>query len=180
MDKFDIRRATPADYAGIYDLYKSVAKLPRGIARLEDEVTEEYIKSFMAEASKDGAEFVAIDPENSSRIVGDIHCQKLEPWKFHHILGELTIAIDTNYHGMGLGKKLFQTLLAHVETNRKDILRVELITQEFNTRAIQLYESVGFKREGRLENRIRAENSLEADIPMAWFNKNFLGLKIKA
>lgn len=176
MDKFEIRPATSYDFDGIYQLYKSVGKLPRGIARLEHEVTEEYIKGFMNEASQNGVEFIVIDLENNSLIVGDIHCQRLEPWKFHHILGELTIAVDTNYHGQGLGKRLFQTLLNYVETNRKDILRVELITQEFNERALRLYESIGFKKEGRLENRIRAENSLEADIPMAWFNKNFSGL----
>jgi ribosomal protein S18 acetylase RimI-like enzyme len=173
-NRYQIRTATSNDFPGIYELYKSVAKLSRGIARMEDEVTEEYIKAFMSESSHDGAEFIAIDQKKNNRIVGEIHCQKLEPRKFHHVLGELTIAVDSSYHGMGLGKKLFQTLLNHVETNRKDILRVELITQEFNTSAIKLYESVGFKKEGRLESRIKTGESFEADIPMGWFNKNFV------
>ena len=53
-------------------------------------------------------------------------------------------------------------------------MRVELISRESNLKAISLYESLGFTREGKLDRRIRNnKNELEADIPMAWFNPNF-------
>jgi putative acetyltransferase len=46
---------------------------------------------------------------------------------------------------------------------------VELIARESNARAIGLYESLGFRREGRLEGRVRRPDGVvEADIPMAW------------
>lgn len=65
--------------------------------------------------------------------------------------------------------------LDQIKAYRPDILRVELVTQESNARAINLYKSVGFIIEGRLEKRIRMyNNTLEADIPMAWFNENFI------
>jgi ribosomal protein S18 acetylase RimI-like enzyme len=61
-------------------------------------------------------------------------------------------------------------LLDDIQLNRPDILRVELIARESNSKAIQLYEKLGFKIEGRFENRISNDNnSFEADIPMAWF-----------
>lgn len=48
---------------------------------------------------------------------------------FNHVLSDLTIAVDPEYQGRGLGNRLFQTLLDHVTEERKDILRVELIAE---------------------------------------------------
>ena len=40
---------------------------------------------------------------------------------------------------------------------------------EYNERALRLYESLGFKQEGRMERRFRGpEGRYEADVPMAW------------
>ena len=42
-------------------------------------------------------------------------------------------------------------------------------------KAIQFYTTLGFNIEGKFEHRIYSEhNGYEADIPMAWFNKNFV------
>ena len=62
-----------------------------------------------------------------------------------------------------------------IETQRPDILRVELAAQESNTKAIHFYNKLGFVAEGRFENRVKVnENTFEADIPMSWTNKNFV------
>jgi putative acetyltransferase len=65
---------------------------------------------------------------------------------------------------------LFEALLADVRANRPDITRIELITQESNVRGQRLYESVGFRREGKLEEGIRNQKTgvIENDIPMGW------------
>jgi len=69
---------------------------------------------------------------------------------------------------------MFNSLLKLIEEKRTDILRVELIARESNTNAIKFYEKLGFKIEGRFEKRINNKNgNFEADIPMAWFNKNY-------
>ena len=63
----------------------------------------------------------------------------------------------------------------YIELKRPDILRVELIARESNTKAIDFYKQIGFVQEGRFEKRIiGTDNQFEADIPMAWFNKNFI------
>jgi len=167
------------DFGKIMALYKKVAVLPDGIARNGKEITAEYIQHFMSNAAEKGIEFVIDNPANSHEIIADIHCYKWGIEKFDHVLTELTIAVSPEFHGHGLGKLIFTELLTTVEKERPDILRVELVAQESNSKAINFYKKLGFIPEGHFENRIKLNSgNYEADIPMAWFNKNF-GKKIQ-
>lgn len=171
---YNIRSATAADESKIFELYKTVSKTIGGIARSEDEITTSYIKTNLEKSLKNGVSLVIDHPDNNSKIIAEIHCYQLEPKVFHHILSELTVVVHPQFQSKGLGKLLFSKLLDHVQTQRKDILRIELIARESNTKALELYKHLGFKTEGRLEKRIDSHgNSFEADIPMAWFNKRF-------
>jgi ribosomal protein S18 acetylase RimI-like enzyme len=168
--QFIIRKATLEETDQIFGLYKTVSKEVGGLARIEKEITKTYIENFSYKSFENGLQFVVTDALNEQAIIAEIHCYQLEPGVFQHILSELTVAVHPDYQGKGLGKKLFQTLLDEIQFNRPDILRVELIARESNSKAIQLYEQLGFKIEGRFENRINnGNNSFEADIPMAWF-----------
>jgi len=169
-DQLLIRKATLEDIRKIFELYKTVSKVIGGLARTETEITKAYVEHFTRKAFENGLQFIVVDRLNEDKVIAEIHCYKLEPEVFKHILSELTIAVDPDFQGKGLGKKLFQTLLAEVQSNRPEILRVELIARETNSKAIQLYEKLGFRIEGRFEKRISNNGtSFEADIPMAWF-----------
>lgn len=171
---FKVRQANPSDSSKIYSLYKKVATETTGLARSRDEITEQYIEGFMKNANKSGIQLVIDNPGNSNQVIAEVHCYKLAPKTFSHVFSELTIAVDPDHHGKGLGRMIFTHLLDLIKNNRSDIMRVELISREFNIKAISFYESLGFKREGRFERRVRSnENEFEADIPMAWFNPNF-------
>jgi ribosomal protein S18 acetylase RimI-like enzyme len=171
---FAVRKALAEDFSKIMSLYKKVAVLPEGIARNREEITGEYIQHFMRNAAENGIELVIDNLENSNEIIAEIHCYKWGIEKFNHVLTELTIAVSQEFHGHGLGKLIFTQLLTIVETERTDILRVELVAQESNGRAINFYKKLGFIPEGRFEKRIKLNNgNYEADIPMVWFNKNF-------
>jgi ribosomal protein S18 acetylase RimI-like enzyme len=173
-DMFKVRKALPGDFSGIFALYKKVSVLPLGIARNTEEITGEYIQHFMQNADEKGIELVIDNPENKNEIIAEIHCYKWGIEKFDHVLTELTIAVLPAFHGQGIGKLIFTHLLNLVETQRPDILRVELVAQESNRKAIDFYKKSGFSPEGRFENRIKLNpTGFEADIPMAWFNKNF-------
>lgn len=170
----NIRFGNISDESKIFELYKAVAKSAGGIARAEDEITSTYIKNNVERALKNGVSFVIDHPDDKPEIIAEIHCYLLEPKVFHHILSELTVVVHPQFQSKGLGKLLFTALLHHVQMHRKDILRIELIARESNTKAIELYKHMDFKTEGRLEKRIHTgNNSFEADIPMAWFNPNF-------
>lgn len=171
MEKYTIRKSSIADKGQIFSLYKNVSKTPGGLARNSDEITEAYIDNFCSKSHTNGIQLVVTDNDN---IVAEIHCYKLEPRVFKHVLGELTIVVDPDHQNLGLGKMIFQSLLNSITKERNDILRVELIARESNKKAIQFYQKLGFIIEGRFEKRIsNADHSFEADIPMAWFNKNY-------
>ncbi len=162
-----IRIAEPRDAAAIVALYRVVAAEPRGLARLPEEVSERYVASFMDGARARGAEFVF---ETAGTVVGEIHAYRPEPQRFAHVLSDLTIAVHPSYHGRGIGRRLFQALLEHVRTAMPDIQRVELLARASNTRAIGLYQSLGFVIEGRFHGRVRdPDGHIEDDVPMAWY-----------
>lgn len=69
---------------------------------------------------------------------------------------------------MGVGRRLFEALLAAVQARFPHVSRVELLVRESNARAIARYEQLGFRKEGRFAGRVADAHGLEADIPMAW------------
>jgi ribosomal protein S18 acetylase RimI-like enzyme len=169
-----IRQANQGDLNKIYALYKKVATETTGLARLGDEITEQYIQDFMKNSSETGIELVIDNGDNSNQIIAEVHCYKLIPKVFSHVLSELTIAVDPGHQGKGIGRMIFTRLLDLIVSTRADVMRVELISRESNLKAISFYESLGFKQEGKFEKRIKYDkNDFEADIPMAWFNPNF-------
>lgn len=171
-DNLSISQATEADVEDIYNLYRCVSSHVGGLARIQSEITHQYVSAFSSHAAHTGVQLIVRDVEKNNALIAEIHCYKLEPAVFSHVLSELTIAVNPQYQGMGVGKRLFTHLLNYVEKHRHDIHRIELITRESNTRAIALYEKLGFRIEGRLRNRIRiAPNLYEDDIIMGWLRQ---------
>jgi ribosomal protein S18 acetylase RimI-like enzyme len=158
----------------IIKLYKAVAQVEGGIARLEHEITEEYVRHFITESVASGLIIVAEHPENPDELIGEIHGYKSGPFVFAHVLGDVTLAIHPEHQGQKIGRTIMTIFLEEIGNNRTDIGKVELVTREGNARALSLYQSLGFRIEGRLEMRIRTpERNYEADIPMGWQNPNF-------
>lgn len=172
MKEYLIRNSTYNDKDGIFQLYLIVSNEIGGLARTSDEISLDYIDSFTKKSLNNGIQLIIENIKDNS-IIGEIHCYKLEPKVFSHVLSELTIAIHPDFQNQGLGKILFQSLLKKVKEERKDILRVELIARESNKKAINFYQKIGFEIEGKLIKRIKGKLNFEADIPMAWINENY-------
>lgn len=167
-----LRSGRQEDAPAIQSLYRTVAAIPGGLARTPSEITDGYVHGFVEHSVERGIIVVAEFPAHlpgSTRLAGEIHAYRSDIELFCHVLGDLTIAVHPEAQGQGVGRRLFTRLLDEVKADHPDITRVELITGESNVRAQHLYESLGFRIEGRLEGRIRSENGgVEADIPMAW------------
>lgn len=168
------RTADLEDLQRIITLYKAVARAEGGISRLEREISEEYVRHFITQSTASGLILVAEHPDNPDELVAEVHGYKSGPFVFDHVLGDVTLAVHPEFQGRKIGRSIFTIFLEEIATNRSDVGKVELITREGNTRAISLYQSLGFRIEGRLEMRIRTpERTYEADIPMGWQNPNF-------
>jgi ribosomal protein S18 acetylase RimI-like enzyme len=168
------RTALYEDWPKIKALHLKVAVQKTGIARWEDEVTDEYVQHFMNKSLEHGLMIVALHPENPDEIVGEIHASQSQIRVLKHLMTDLTIAVDPAFQGKKIGRTLFTIFLEEIATNRTDIGKVELFTRESNHKAISLYRSLGFIIEGRMEMRIKTpEGNYEADIVMGWQNPNF-------
>jgi len=162
-----IRPSEMADLDDVLVLYRRVARIPGGLARLEDEISKDYVAGFLAAAHARGLSLVAESEEG--QIIGEIHAYTPGLFCFAHVLSDLTIAVDPGVQGSGLGRRLFERFMAMVRDERSDVARVELIARESNARAIRFYETLGFQQEGVFISRIRnLDGSIESDIPMAW------------
>src|SRR6476620_10076732 len=106
-----VRQADSNDFNKIYALYKKVATETTGLARSVEEITDEYIQHVMKSASHTGVQFIVDHPNSSNEIIAEVHCYKLGPKVFGHVLSELTIAVDPDFHGKGIGKMIFTHLL---------------------------------------------------------------------
>lgn len=150
----------------VLDLYRRVALVPGGLARLSNEINEDYIHNFISKTVEQGIGYVARD---GNKVVGEIHAYKSGLFCFSHVLSDLTVAIDPESQGEGAGRKIFEKFLTEVIECYPEITRIELIARESNKKAIQFYESLEFVVEGRFSARIKnIDGTYEADIPMAW------------
>jgi ribosomal protein S18 acetylase RimI-like enzyme len=168
------RTAQLEDLNRLMELYKAVAGIEGGIARIEEEITENYVQSFLTKSLSSGLIIVAENPDDSDELIAEVHAYKAGIHVFDHVLGELTIVVHPKFQGMKIGRTIFTIFLEEIARNRPDVGRVELIAREGNTKAIELYLSLGFQVEGRLEMRIKTpDGHYQADIPMGWQNPSF-------
>jgi ribosomal protein S18 acetylase RimI-like enzyme len=151
-----------------------VSREEGGIARLEHEITGDYIRNFLSKSLDSGFILVIEHPENPNELIAEVHAYKPGPVVFDHILSNLTLVVHPAFQGKKYGRTILTLFLEQVALNRPDIGRIELIVRESNHKAIAFYQSLGFLIEGRLEMRIKTtRKTYEADIPMAWQNPNY-------
>ncbi len=169
---FKIRKVEIQDFLEIFNLYKKSAAVNDGLARNPNEITKKYIDEIVEKAVNNGLGIVILNQEN--QIIGSLLSYKFEPKTFCHTLGNMTLAVDPQYFGQKIGKKLFVAFTDEVKKNHPEILRVELNVRASNQRAVKIYEEVGFVLEGIMKNRLLdSSGELSDDSFMAWMNPNF-------
>ncbi|KQY29814.1 acetyltransferase [Caulobacter sp. Root487D2Y] len=165
MSAFTVRPAVSEDAAGILALHRKVAAKPGGLARRPDEVTADYVAHAMAVAGDGGVNLVAVDADGT--VCGELHVERMKVAIFAHVLTDLTVAVDPDWQGRGVGSALFRALIDIAGTMTPPVGRIELWTGAANLGAQRLYQRLGFKIEGRMTGRGRyPDGSVDDDIVM--------------
>jgi len=169
------RTADESDIPRLVKLYKAVARIPGYLARLEQEITEEYVSDFVHKSLKAGLIIVGENEINPDELIAEVHGYKPGLEVFNHVIGDVTFLVHPDHQGKGIGRTIFTIFLDEIANNHPDVGKIELYTGESNARAIALYQSLGFMIEGRMEMRFRnpQTGNYEADIPLGWVNPNF-------
>lgn len=78
------------------------------------------------------------------------------------------VAIHPNHFGKGFGRKMMLEIIDFSKNN--SVLRIELSVAVHNEKAIQLYESVGFNKEGVLKNftYLKSKNQFIDEVVMSY------------
>jgi RimJ/RimL family protein N-acetyltransferase len=85
--------------------------------------------------------------------------------------GEFGVSVHPNFQGMGIGKRLIQTLLAWANEN-KQIEKIFLTVFETNKNAFKLYKDLGFIEEGRHIKAIKQLNGAYVDTIQMYLETN--------
>jgi putative acetyltransferase len=165
MSDFTVRPARIEDAPAILALHRKVVALPGGLAREPHEVTAEYIAHAMAGAADGGINLVAVAADGG--LGGELHVERMKVGIFTHVLTDLTVAVDPDWQGKGVGSALFHALFDAARALRPPVSRIELWTGADNLGAQRLYQRLGFKIEGRMIGRGRyPDGRVEDDIVM--------------
>ena len=156
-----IRKITSTDLNFVYSLYMHPQINPYLLYEQMDKTSFEPI---FQELLKDGIMYI-FEVENETAGMF-----KLIPLKHRcdHIAYLGSVAIGTNFAGKGLGKKMLQTIIDFGRT--LGLLRIELSVSITNDKAIHLYESVGFEKEGiiRKYTHLKSENRFLDEMLMSY------------
>ena len=165
MSDFTVRAARTKDAPAILALHRKVAALPGGLAREPHEVTADYVTHAMAAAADGGVNLVAVDANGG--VCGELHVERMKVGIFTHVLTDLTVAVDPDWQGRGVGSALFRALIDTARAMAPPVGRIELWTGAANLGAQRLYERLGFRIEGRMIGRGRLpDGTVDDDIVM--------------
>ncbi|MEI4828758.1 GNAT family protein [Bacillus sp. FJAT-53711] len=156
-----IREATEKDAEGILYIRKSIISQNEFFLVTSEEFhvdIEMQRKKIITNSQQGGVTFVAEDGE---RIVGFLVFTRNSMKRLNHT-GSFGIGILDNYRNQGIGTKMLLQLIDWSKT-QDGIEKICLGVLSTNERAINVYEKIGFKEEGREKRQIKFKNGQYAD-----------------
>ena len=127
-------------------------------------LTEEYEKKYVNDAIKAMRENKKIHciARIDGKLVASFEVRVLPLRKSH--AGEIGISISPEYRGMGVGKQCMDVLI--YQAKKLGLRLLTLTCFAINSRAIHLYESLGFKRAGCIPGLLQYKGAYEDEIIM--------------
>jgi putative acetyltransferase len=111
-------------------------------------------KAFIENLSKNNHMFVV---EIEEKVVGVANLNVMANPRKNHI-GEIGIMVNKDYQGRGIGRRLMEELI-DLAQNWLMLRRIQLDVISDNEKAINLYESLGFKIEGEKIDAVKRNGS---------------------
>lgn len=166
---YTIQPVRPDHAAGIIALLASVAADPASNILLEPNeplYTEEEERDYLIGQAEryDWCGFVAMP--DSGEIVGLVTIAGQRRRRAIRHRGELGISVRSDWRGQGVGRSLMERALTWARESGI-ITRVELSVIARNSNAIRLYESMGFREEGRRQRAVLRHGEYLDDVIMA-------------
>lgn len=153
-----LRRATPADAAGLHRLQREIVEAGEGVVLSPDELPE---RPRPWSGEPDDLTLLALSGE---RVVGEASVRRIHRRALRHN-AVFTLGVAPDHQGVGLGRVLSERCLCWADDN--ELLRVDLQVLASNTRAQALYRSLGFVDVRRQEGFLRwPDGRVEADLTM--------------
>ncbi|WP_088070321.1 GNAT family N-acetyltransferase [Gottfriedia luciferensis] len=146
----NVREATKNDAKSIIDFYNIVGGetnfLSFGGNEFKRDV-EEY-QVYLDSTFHENNSIILLGTVNNQIIsIASINSSQKERTK--HV-GTLGIVIKKEYWGLSLGKLMMESLIDWAKRNEVT-RKIQLVTNEDNHKAIQLYKNLGFEIEGRMK-----------------------------
>lgn len=110
------------------------------------------------------ATFAAVEGDE---IVGNITFRGRENRKRLSHVGEIGIVVAKSHWGRGIGRLLMERVIHHCRKN--SIEKIVLKVLDTNKRAVELYEKLGFVREGLLIDEVKIEGKYYNYVVMGLF-----------
>ncbi|WP_104399541.1 GNAT family N-acetyltransferase [Vibrio penaeicida] len=108
--------------------------------------------------------------EVDGKVVGNIGFEHMQRPRLKHV-GRFGLGIHDDYHGMGVGSKLLETVI-HLADKWLNLRRIELDVNCDNEAALALYRKFGFKVEGEAVDGAFREGEFVNVLHMARINPN--------
>jgi putative acetyltransferase len=138
-----LEKVKAKDFSYIYRLYMNPEVNPFLLYEIMDEETfkpifNELLKDEVLYLYNEGAETLGM-------------CKLIrQKYRDEHKLYLGGVAVHPDHFGKGFGRKMMLEIIDFCKKN--GVLRIELTVSVHNEKAIQLYENVGFAKEGVLKN----------------------------
>lgn len=160
-----IRSATLEDAPTLWQAEVATADQPGLLVSRPGEITLDQIESRIRTLASIGSYLVAV---RDGVIHGHAYVEPMPLAAVAHVY-RLTIVVHPGKTGSGTGTALLQHIQAWAQSN-PTLRKVELLVRRSNSRAIRLYQQLGFVEEGILRERVRlVTGEYVDDLAMAWF-----------
>ena len=154
----NLRRMAVEDAPSLHEFFE---KLPEeDILFLRQNVRDRDVIERWAQNIASG-KVVTILAWNGSRIVGYAVLQQSDvEWTRH--VGEIRVAVSTDYRRSGLGRKLTEEIFAVALEQGIEKIQAQMPKEQLG--AIQVFEHLGFTAEALLEDQVRTRDGKLRDL----------------